>query len=153
MLIKPFIFGPIETNCYLAACDKTLDAVIIDPDIRTGEEKEKFFGEINRQHMKLKYIVNTHHHIDHTGGNAMLKQATGAEILIHELDAPVLYEQWKWILKTNETRKPPPCPVCGNDSLFTDILEEQRQANLRCRDCSFIFEVIPSPPAGRLLHH
>ena len=152
MLIKNFVVGPIETNCYLVACEETLEAIIIDPDIRTKEEKEKVFHEISQRNLHLKYIVDTHHHIDHTGGNAMLKQATGAEILIHELDAPVLPEQWKWILKMSKVRQPPPCPMCGSDKTVMDILEEQRQAIISCRDCSFKFEVIPSPPADLLLH-
>jgi glyoxylase-like metal-dependent hydrolase (beta-lactamase superfamily II) len=151
MFIKHFVFGPIETNCYLVACDETLNALVIDPDIRAEKENKKFFGAINNHHLKLKYIVNTHHHIDHTGGNAMLKQTTGAKILIHELDAPVLDEQWKWIVEMDKIRKPPPCPLCGNDSLYNDIMAEQKKADLRCRNCSFIFEVLPSPGADRLL--
>jgi len=153
VFIKQFTFGPIQTNCYLVACDKTLEALVIDPDIRTKEEKQIFFDEINNRNLKLKYIVNTHHHIDHTGGNAMLKQATGARILIHELDAPVLPEQWQWLLKASKTQKTPSCPMCGGDNVVVNISEEEKQAEMCCPDCSFRFEVLRSPPADILLHH
>jgi len=152
MLIKLFVVGPIRTNCYLVAGAEKMEAVIIDPDIRTNEEKEKVIGEIDRRHLRLKYIIDTHHHIDHTGGNNFLKKTTGAEILIHELDGPVLFNQWKWILATSKVNKPPPCPACGNAKLNVDISQTQRKAVLSCRDCGFMFEVVPSPPADRLLH-
>jgi glyoxylase-like metal-dependent hydrolase (beta-lactamase superfamily II) len=153
MLIKPFVVGPIGTNCYLVAGAEKMDAAIIDPDIRTNEEKESVMKEIDRRNLQLKYIINTHHHIDHTGGNDFLKKNTSAEILIHELDGPVLFDQWKWILTTSKGQKPPPCPTCGNVELKVDIIQAQRKAVLRCRDCDFKFEAVPSPPADRLLHN
>jgi hydroxyacylglutathione hydrolase len=33
------------------------------------------------RHLKLTHILNTHHHWDHTGGNAALKKATGAIVV------------------------------------------------------------------------
>jgi glyoxylase-like metal-dependent hydrolase (beta-lactamase superfamily II) len=38
----------------------------------------------------IKYIVNTHFHVDHTAGNKEMQQATDAPIAIHEADAPGL---------------------------------------------------------------
>ncbi len=32
-------------------------------------------------------VINTHGHFDHTSGNDHIIQKTGAELLIHELDA------------------------------------------------------------------
>src|SRR5204862_1321809 len=38
----------------------------------------------------IKYLLNTHAHIDHTGGLAELKQASGAQMVAGEADKPLL---------------------------------------------------------------
>lgn len=153
MLTSHFVFGPIETNCYLVACEETGEAMIVDPDIRQPEEAERIVAQLKRGGSRLKYIVNTHHHMDHTGGNAMLKEMTSAEILIHELDASVLPEQWKWVREMMSIRKPPPCPVCGSEQAVFNIDEEHRSGCLNCPSCGFKFEILRSPPADRTLRH
>ncbi len=40
--------------------------------------------------MTAKLIINTHGHFDHVSANKRLKEVTGAPILIHSLDAPML---------------------------------------------------------------
>jgi len=153
MLIKRFVFGSIGTNCYLVACEETRDAVIIDPDIRTKKEKENIVNEIDRHKMCMKYIINTHHHSDHTGGNRILKETYGAQVLIHELDAPVLREPWKWWQQTVQADPKHPCPVCGHQENYLKVFEEQEKAVLGCDACDFKFEILSSPPADRLLHN
>jgi hydroxyacylglutathione hydrolase len=154
MLIKHFVFGPIGTNCYLVACEKTMDAMVVDPDIRIKDEKEKLCSAINKPKMKLRFIVNTHHHSDHTSGNGMLKKAFGAEILIHELDAAVLPKPWEWWSKMVNADPPRPCPACGNEgSNHVEILNGQEKAIMGCNACGMRFEIFASPPADRLLHH
>ena len=39
---------------------------------------------------KIKWIVNTHSHVDHVAGNKSMQDATGAPIAIHEADADAL---------------------------------------------------------------
>ena len=38
----------------------------------------------------IKYLLNTHAHIDHTGGLAEMKQASGAQLVAGEADKPLL---------------------------------------------------------------
>jgi glyoxylase-like metal-dependent hydrolase (beta-lactamase superfamily II) len=153
MLLKRFVFGPIQTNCYLVADEETRDALVIDPDIRNNKEKEALAKEISRHRLVLKYIINTHHHSDHTSGNRMLKQGYGAAIFIHELDAPVLPEPWKWWERTVKTDPKHPCPVCGQPENYIKVFEEQGKAILGCGACGFKLEILSSPPADRLLHN
>lgn len=90
MFVKMFTVGLIETNCFLVGDLKAEEAVVIDPGFDKASEAERILGEVQRNKFHVKYIVNTHGHPDHTGGNRVLKDATSAPLLIHELDAPML---------------------------------------------------------------
>jgi len=90
MIIKRFVVGDLETNCYLVSCTKTKEALIIDPGFNRKTEADAILKEIDRQGLHVKFVVNTHGHHDHISGNGAIKEATGALILIHELDAPML---------------------------------------------------------------
>ena len=85
-----FTVGMIATNCYLVGCTETKEALIIDPGFDTKDEAKKILAEAKKHGLKIKYIINTHGHPDHTSGNKFLKELTGAPILIHEYDAPKL---------------------------------------------------------------
>jgi len=153
MLIERFVVGPIKTNCYLAVCEETKEAMVIDPDVREKMEINALLDSIKRQNLHVQYIVNTHHHCDHTGGNTMVKQATGAKILMHELDAPVVHEPWEWWLKMIKADPQRPCPVCGKIGNRLEIFKEQGKAIMDCQTCGFQFEIVSSPPVDRLLQH
>ncbi len=84
MIIKKLAVGPLMANCFIIGCEKTREAVVIDP----GDEEDRILDAL--EDMKVKFIINTHGHFDHVGGNKKLKEATGAPVLIHSLDAPML---------------------------------------------------------------
>ncbi|MGC4029232.1 MAG: MBL fold metallo-hydrolase [Steroidobacteraceae bacterium] len=63
---------------YLVACGETGEALAIDPfDARL------MLGAARQRGWTITQILNTHHHHDHTGGNAALRAATGARVLAH----------------------------------------------------------------------
>ncbi|MBI5603583.1 MAG: MBL fold metallo-hydrolase [Deltaproteobacteria bacterium] len=86
MIIQSLVVGPIQANCFILGDEKTLEAVVIDP----GDEVKRILAGLQKQSLQLKYIINTHGHFDHVGANKALKDKTGAPILIHKGDAPML---------------------------------------------------------------
>jgi len=90
MFIKMWPVGMLLTNCYLVGQVETREALVIDPGTDRESEAKKILKEIESDGFKIKYIVNTHGHPDHTGGNKIFSEATGAPILIHEYDASML---------------------------------------------------------------
>ena len=90
MFVKMFTVGLMETNCFLVGNLEAEEAMVIDPGFDKASEAERVLAEIEQNKFHVKYIVNTHGHPDHTGGDKALKDATGAPLLIHELDAPMI---------------------------------------------------------------
>ena len=86
MIIKDLVVGPLMANCFIFGCKKTREAVVIDP----GGDADRILLSLADSELEVKYIINTHGHFDHVSGNGKMKDATGADILIHPLDAPML---------------------------------------------------------------
>lgn len=97
MIVTMFVAGNFFTNCYVATCEKTKEAIIIDPSFDEPSEAEKIFTYITENSLKLKLVVNTHGHPDHTCGNRIVKEKFNLPILIHEKDAYMLGENSKKI--------------------------------------------------------
>jgi hydroxyacylglutathione hydrolase len=83
MIIKQLEAGSIDNFCYIIGCEDMRQAMVIDP----GSDVERILSVADKEGLKIVKIVNTHGHGDHTAGNARLKSLTGAEIIIHALDA------------------------------------------------------------------
>ncbi len=85
MILKVLEVSMFGTNCYLVGCSQTHEGVVIDP----GAEGKRIIKEIRDAGLKIKYIINTHGHIDHIGANSRLKEAFGAPILLHRKDLEI----------------------------------------------------------------
>ena len=67
---------PLQQNCTIVWCVKTMKAAVIDP----GGEVPRLLAAIENQGLTLEKIWITHGHLDHAGGTAALKAATGVPI-------------------------------------------------------------------------
>lgn len=83
MILKRLEVGGFMSNCYIVGCQETKEAVVIDP----GAEPEVILAALEEADLKVKYIINTHGHIDHIGAVKEVREATGAPVIIHKEDA------------------------------------------------------------------
>lgn len=74
--------GMLEENCYLYACPRTREAVIIDP----GDEAERILAKITALNLVPKYIINTHGHFDHTCAVDAVSEVYPVPLAIHADD-------------------------------------------------------------------
>lgn len=74
--------GHMEVFCYLVYDETSGDGVPIDP---AGDET-RLLRLLREKGVTLRYILNTHGHADHTCGNDILRDATGAKVVMHQLD-------------------------------------------------------------------
>ena len=89
MTIQTFVFNPFQENT-IVAFDETREAVVIDPGCYEPEERKKLDDFISTQKLTVKYLLNTHCHIDHVLGNDYVKEKYKVKLLIHAYDEPVL---------------------------------------------------------------
>ena len=80
MKVHQILVGNMQNFTYVLEDEHTGESIIIDP----SWELDKIEQLVQRHDLKIKYIVNTHHHFDHTLGNEGMKQSTGAKIVQHK---------------------------------------------------------------------
>lgn len=77
--------GLIQANCYILWDDEGR-GVVLDP----GGETEKVLAVIGKNRIRVEHILLTHAHIDHMMGVPDLREATGADLMVHRADASAL---------------------------------------------------------------
>jgi len=71
-----------DNYSYLIIDDSNNSACVVDPS-----EAKPIINYLKNKNIKLKYILNTHHHFDHIGGNKDLKEKFGSIIVGFKGDA------------------------------------------------------------------
>lgn len=73
------------TNTYIVTDNETGDTAVVDPSLPEEILLEKLEGK------NVKYILLTHGHFDHICGAKMVKDNTGAKVVIHKDDEEMLH--------------------------------------------------------------
>jgi len=112
MRVTPFMIPPLRNDAYLVVDESSLEAAVIDP----GQGAEKVLASLKLSGAVVKYILNTHGHADHTADDAKLKEATGAKLGIHDVDA-------YWLERNAKDARPyleKPAPAVKADLLLKE---------------------------------
>src|SRR5512136_1928606 len=117
MFIKQFQVGQMAVFAYLIGDPITGDALVIDPAASAAE----IVTEAKNHKLHINYIVNTHGHVDHIGGNAEMQKLTGAKIIVHEEDAPMLTSTPGMMLKMFGGKQSPPPDRLVKDGDTIDV--------------------------------
>ncbi|HXC92703.1 MAG TPA: MBL fold metallo-hydrolase [Geobacteraceae bacterium] len=86
MIFETIVVGELGVNCYILADSETKEGIVIDP----GADPGNILSAIKANGIKVLYILNTHGHFDHIGGNRKVAEVTGARLMINKEDEPFL---------------------------------------------------------------
>ena len=80
-----FVFNDFGVNAYIVS-DETNEAVIIDGAVNSDKEMLSLKQFVDNNKLKIKYIINTHGHLDHICGNDRLKAEYKVPVLANFKD-------------------------------------------------------------------
>jgi len=86
MILESFPVGPLHCNCTILGDEVTHEALVVDP----GDNIPEILSRLQKHGLTLRQIVITHAHIDHVGGAALLRKATGAPVFLNQKDLGLL---------------------------------------------------------------
>ena len=110
--------GMLQCNCSVFGDEGSREAIVVDPG--DGEDVARVQAILEKHTLKVKAIVITHAHIDHIGGAAKLKAATGAPVYMNTNDQPLydhLDTQAGWLGMQTPERTPIDAPAKDGDTL------------------------------------
>jgi len=103
--------GHMAVFAYLVGDPESGEGFVIDP----AANVEGIISAARKNNISIKYIVNTHGHVDHIAGNTEMKNKTGAQIVIHEDDADMLVSTPAMIFRMFGAQQSPPADLTVRD--------------------------------------
>jgi len=104
MFIEQRQVGHMAVFAYLVGDQESGEALVIDP----AADTDGIIAAAEKNKVRIRYIVNTHGHCDHIGGNVDMKEKTGASIIVHEEDAWMLTDTPAEMLRMFGAKASPP---------------------------------------------
>ena len=111
MFLKQMEVGHMAVFAYIVGDPNSGQGAVIDP----ADNLEDIIATARKNNIHIKYIINTHGHVDHISGNKEMKDKTGAQIIIHEQDADMLISTPQMLLKMFGAQKSPPADITVTD--------------------------------------
>lgn len=111
MFLKQLQVGHMAILAYIVGDEESGEGLVIDP----AANVDGLISEARKNDISIKYIVNTHGHVDHISGNQEMKKKTGAEIVIHEADAEMLVSTPPMVLRMFGAKPSPPADITVKD--------------------------------------
>jgi len=117
MIVEQYEVGNFAVFCYLIGDEESREGLFIDP----ADDTTRLLSETRSHGLdKIKYIINTHSHVDHIMGNAEMAKKTGAKIIIHEEDATALVQTPSYLLEMFNATTSPPADIVVKEG---DVIE------------------------------
>jgi glyoxylase-like metal-dependent hydrolase (beta-lactamase superfamily II) len=88
--IKKFTFNLFSENTFVLSDDETKECAIVDPGCSDSLEEQELENFIIDNSLTIKYLINTHCHIDHILGCEFVKKKFNPTYYAPELDIPLL---------------------------------------------------------------
>jgi len=104
--IQTFVVGPLQSNSYLVVDERSRQAAVIDP----GMESESVLEVVRHEGLRVESLIITHGHFDHVFSSAAFKAETGAQVIMHPDDVPLLLEMPETARFFGFKAPPPPQP-------------------------------------------
>ena len=90
MKIKQIQNNPFQENTYVVWDEVSMEAAIVDCGALFPQEEAKIETFVSDNNLKVKYILNTHLHLDHCFGNAWAAERYGILPMAHKDDETLL---------------------------------------------------------------
>lgn len=82
IIFDHIVVGLFMENCWVIGNRRTGEAICVDP----GDQPDEVLAMARDMGVRIKYIANSHAHIDHILGVGAVRDATGAKFLLHPGD-------------------------------------------------------------------
>ena len=86
--IRTFVCNMLHENCFVLFDKDSREAAVIDPGFYWDNEKQTFVKYVEANQLKIKHLLCTHLHFDHTFGVAFVEDTFNVKLSASVLDTP-----------------------------------------------------------------